>query len=265
MLKRLKDAATILPLSLISLSSFAGEVAPHNAVYELSLAGHPGGGNVSALQGNMTLTWDQGCDGWLVEQNYRIELLDHEGDAIRIGSEYRALESLDGADLSFTSRNLLGGRLDEEFIGEAVVDEAGGRVRYSVPNGLEMALPGDTMFPTQHSLALLERAEAGDRFFVANVFDGSDEAGIAEVSSIIGSGFPASGDDTGLLSPLLQRPGWPISMAYFSHGQQSSEPTVELQVEVLDNGVVRFLRLDYGSFAMDANLVFLEPIDQSSC
>ncbi|MEM7446126.1 MAG: DUF1849 family protein [Pseudomonadota bacterium] len=265
MFKRLTSAAAILPICLVPISSVGWEVAPHNAVYELTLAGHPGGGNISALQGTMTLTWDQGCDGWVIEQNYQIHLLDHEGDSIQIGSEYYALESLDGADFSFSSRNLVGGLVDEEYVGEAVLDQDGGRVRYSVPNGLERGLPAGTLFPTEHSLELLERAEAGDRFYVANVFDGSDELGVSEVSSIIGPSFESSEEDTELQSPLLLRPGWPVSMAYFSQSQQTSEPDVELRVEVLDNGVVRTMRLDYGSFAMDADLVFLEPIDQSSC
>lgn len=265
MLRPFTFASLVVPLSMVSMPSFAWEVVPHNAVYELSLLDRPVNGNISGLRGNMTFTWDQGCDGWVVAQNYQIDLLDHEGGTVRIGSEYSAVETLDGTDLGFESRNLINELVDEEFIGEAILSADGGRVRYSVPSGLEMALPAGTMFPTAHSLELLDRAEAGDRFYVASVFDGTSEDGVSEVSSVIGEPFAAPGPEVRLLSPLLQRPGWSIDMAYFDQAEQTPEPSVELSVELLDNGVVRAMEVDYGGFAMSATLVFLEPIDQSSC
>lgn len=264
--RRLKIAALVFPFATLAANPVLGwEIEPHNAVYELSLLGSPGGGVISALQGNMTFTWDQGCDGWVVEQNYQMDLLDHEGGSVRIGSEYSAIETLDGTDLGFESRNLINGLVDEEFIGEAIMSPDGGRVRYREPSGLEMALPADTLFPTEHSLVLLEHAEAGERFFVSTVFDGTSSNGVSEVSSIIGEAFDAPGPEVRVISPLLLRPGWSVSMAYFDHSQQTSEPTVELSIELLDNGVVRSMQVDYGSFAVDARLVFLEPIDQTSC
>jgi len=260
-----KIASLAFPLALVAIPAFGWEIAPHNAVYELSLLGQPGSSNLSALRGNMTFIWDQSCDGWVIEQNYEIDLLDQEGGSISIGSEYSSLETLNGSDLGFESRNLINGLVDEEFIGEAILDDDGGRARYREPSGLEMALPSGTMFPTEHSLTLLDHAEAGTSFFVATVFDGTSGDGVSEVSSIIGQGFEAPGPEVRLMSPLLQRPGWSVSMAYFNASQQTSEPTVELTFEVLDNGVVRAMQIDYGSFAMDARLVFLESIDQASC
>ena len=211
----------------------------------------------------MTFTWDQGCDGWVIEQNYRIDLLDQEGGTIRIGSEFSALETLDGSELVFESRNSINGLVDEVFEGEAVMAEDGGRARYQMPSGLEMALPAGTLFPTAHSLELLERAHAGETFFVAEVFDGTSDGGLSEVSSVIGGGFEAPGPEARVISPLLLRPGWSVNLAYF--GSETPEPNVELSIEVLDNGVVRQMIVDYGSFAMTATPVFLEAIDQSSC
>lgn len=265
MLRSLRLVAVAMPLALITSPGLGWEIVAHNAVYELSLLGRPGDGNLSSLSGTMTFTWDHGCDGWVVEQNYRIELHDQEGGTVQIGSEYRAVETLDGADLGFEARNLINGYVDEEFIGEAIMGPDGGRARFQVPPGVEMALPAGTMFPTQHSLELLDHAEAGDRFFVVDVFDGTSEHGVSEVSSVIGSQFAAPGPEVRVLSPLLLRPGWPVDMAYFDQGAQSPEPDVELSLEVLDNGVVRAIQVDYGSFTVNGVLVFLEPIDQTSC
>jgi hypothetical protein len=265
MLRRAKIAALVFPMTLAANPTLGWEIEPHNAVYELTLAGPPGGGNISAVQGTMTFTWDQGCDGWVVEQNYQIDLLDHEGGSVRLGSEYSAIETLDGSDLEFESRNLINGLVDEEFIGEAIMSDEGGRARYSEPSGLEMALPVGTLFPTEHSLVLLDHAEAGERFFVSTVFDGTSSNGVSEVSSIIGQAIDAPGPEVRVISPLLMRPGWSVSMAYFDNTQQTSEPTVELNLELLDNGVVRAMQVDYGTFAMEARLIFLEPIDQTSC
>lgn len=265
MLGPFRLAALGLPLALIASPGLGWEIAPHHAVYELSLESRPGAGNISGLDGNMTFTWDQGCDGWVIEQSYEIDLLDQEGGTIRIGSEFIALETLDGSELDFESRNSLNGLVDEEFAGEAIVGEEGGRARYRVPSGLEMALPAGTLFPTAHSLELLERAHAGERFFVTQVFDGTSEGGLSEVSSVIGASFEAPGPEARVISPLLLRPGWSVNLAYFDLHSQSPEPNVELSIEVLDNGVVRQMIVDYGTFAMTATPVFLEPIDQSSC
>lgn len=265
MLESFRLAAFGLPLALIASPGFGWEIAPHHAVYELSLESRPGAGNISGLSGSMTFTWDQGCDGWVIEQNYRIDLLDQEGGTIRIGSEFSALETLDGAELVFESRNSINGLMDEVFEGEAVMAEDGGRARYQMPSGLEMALPAGTLFPTAHSLELLERAHAGETFFVAEVFDGTSDGGLSEVSSVIGGSFEAPGPEARVISPLLLRPGWSVNLAYFDLGSETPEPNVELSIEVLDNGVVRQMIVDYGSFAMTATPVFLEAIDQSSC
>lgn len=255
--------ALIATALLAATPAAAWEIAPHRAIYELDLASVRMGSQVSDVGGQMLFLWEDSCDGWTVEQRYRTSYLFAEGGEVQQWMTYATWESKDGHDFNFSVRNVTGGVTDEEVRGIArIAGDGGGTVEFRLPESREEALPRGTLFPTAHTLRLLEEAEAGARFFIALLFDGTEMDGLSEISAVIGDQQPVTATTE---NALLQRPSWPVQLAFFSVSEGTAEPTYEMSVTLYDNGVVDGMLINYGDFVIRATLLELEPIDRPDC
>jgi len=258
-----RRTAIILAAGLLTATpAVAWEIAPHRAIYELDLASARMGSQVSDVGGQMLFVWEDSCDGWTVEQRYRTNYVFAEGGEVEQRMTYATWESKDGRDFNFSVRNVTGNLTDEEVRGIARISGDGnGTVEFRMPENREERLPSGTLFPTAHTLRLLDEAEAGRRFFIAMLFDGTEVDGLNEISAVIGDQQPA----TSAGNDLLERPSWPVQLAFFSLAEPSAEPTYEMSVTLYDNGIVDGMLIDYGDFVVRATLLELEPVDAPDC
>ena len=242
----------------------AWDIAAHRAIYTLNLHTVRAGSTVTDVDGQMLFRWGESCDGWTVEQRYHLDFLYSQGHESQVRSAYSTWETKDGLEFSFNLRRDTNGVVEEELRGMATLQAEGGpgRVVYRLPEAAERLLPDGTIFPTAHSLMLLDKAEAGEAFYPAILFDGTDSHGLSEVSAFIGSPFEPG---RGGADPLLQRPSWPVRLAFFSMADNKPEPDFELDIELLDNGIVSDMIIDYGDFAVRAELSELEPLGEVDC
>ncbi|HLB80909.1 MAG TPA: DUF1849 family protein [Dongiaceae bacterium] len=245
----------------------AAEIAPHRAVYDMSLLHGGANSDVADVSGTMQFEWADSCDGWAVTQRTRMTFLYHTGAQFELGWNLVSWESKDGLRYRFFVRKLENGEMGEEFRGEARLDGAGkgGAAKYSLPAERTVPLPPGTHFPTVHSLRLLERAAAGDRLFWALVFDGSDADGLFGVSAAIATRLePEQG--TTERSPLLAaEPSWRVEIAFFAAEGEAAEPEHEQRLRVHANGVVEELILDYGDFSVIAKLREIAKLTPPPC
>lgn len=246
------------------------EVIPHRAVYALSLSSPRGDGGVVEIDGQFEFEWNDVCDGWTVNQNSRFLIGRADGLDAVFGSSVATWESKDGLRYRFFVTRKQNGEVSERIRGVASLREVGGEgvARFTKPETKTTELPEGTMFPTSHSLALLERAVAGERTpFWAVLFDGTGEdGGISGVSATMVSEIPA-GEPSALedLDAVADQPSWRIAMGYFGMAQNQAEPNQEQTIRMYRNGVVDFFSIDYGSFAFDANLVEFEKLPDPDC
>lgn len=255
--------ATVLVAGLLTATPAAGwEIAPHRAIYELDLASARMGSQVSDVGGQMLFVWEDSCDGWTVEQRYRTNYVFAEGGQVEQRMTYATWESKDGRDFNFSVRNVTGNMADEEVRGIArMTGDGNGTVEFRMPENREERLPSGTLFPTAHTLRLLDEAEAGRRFFIAMLFDGTEVDGLNEISAVIGDQQPAADAN----NDLLERPSWPVQLAFFSLAEPTSEPTYEMSVTLYDNGIVDGMLIDYGDFVVRATLLELEAVEAPDC
>ena len=52
----------------------AAEIASHRALYKMSLGRAGGDSGVTGASGTMAYQWGESCDGWTVEQRYRMKM-----------------------------------------------------------------------------------------------------------------------------------------------------------------------------------------------
>jgi hypothetical protein len=161
-------------------------------------------------------------------------------------------------------RKLKDGDTTEELRGDARVPPQGGpgEAKFVRPDASALELPAGTMFPTAHTIALIEAALSGATFLSKQVFDGGTLEGPFEVTGGIGSVHAADAADK---NPLLRNRWWPIRLAFFPADSQSPQPDYELGMDLQDNGIARELVLDYGNFVVRAKLETLEPMPKPHC
>lgn len=245
----------------------AGEaLSPHRAVYALSLGSLQSSSPVIEAAGRFEFEWEDVCDGWAVSQKFRIALLYEDGISVSFGWSLSSWESKDGTRYRFFVRRFDGNGLTEAVHGEAELGKDGsGRAVFLAPEAREIALPAGTLFPTHHTMHVLARAEAGDVPIWTQVFDGSGEEGLFGVSAALSRRLAPSAP-TRIDSPLLKGvPSWRVDLAFFAPEDDNAEPEQEQGLRLFANGVVDEMRLDYGDFVLDADLIELAGLPAPGC
>ncbi|MBV9523668.1 MAG: cell envelope integrity EipB family protein [Alphaproteobacteria bacterium] len=247
----------------------AVDIAPHRALYSMSLGTAKQNSGVVAAGGSMAFEWGETCDGWTVEQRYKLTMHYAEESDVELTSNFVTWESKDGLRYRFFQRKLKNGDVEDEVRGEARLDGKGqgGKVEFTKPTVSTLELPPGSLFPTAHTILLIERAAAGDQFVAAKVFDGASEENAVDVTAVIGAAQTADAGaaEASVKSPLLQRPSWRMRLAFFPADASADEPDYELGMRLLDNGVSRDMVLDYGDFAIKAQLDKIEAMPKPSC
>lgn len=241
------------------------QIASHRATYVLSLGSTKSNSNVSGLKGGMYLDWHDTCEGWIIEQRMRFEIVDTDGDAVDSEITFSSWEAHDGQSYRFTMRTTRNGDVTEELRGRAKLDGPGkgGKAAFSLPENLELDLAPGTLFPTEHSLLLLAKAIAGEKQFSRQVFDGATADGSLDVNAVIGSPLKAEPVNSAKVAAVANRPSWRVRMAFFKTGE--SEPEYETAIRMLDNGIGLDFVFDYGEFSIRAKLDSLEELPVPRC
>ena len=262
--------AVILGLvPVLALPAAAVDLAPSRATYTTQLSSAKPESGVAGADGTMAVELGEACDGWPVTERDKLTIHYSEEGDVETSTSFTSWESKDGLRFRFAQRELKNGDLDGEVMGEATLagPGRGGKVEFTKPKPTTIALPPGVLFPTGHTIRLIERAAAGDAFVAAKVFDGTSAEGATDVSAVIGAPLPAPGDaaDAGVKSPLLARPSWHVHLAFFPSDAHVDHPDYEIGMRLLDNGISRDMVLDYGDFALRAKLGKLEALPKPSC
>lgn len=239
---------------------------PHKAVYNLTLGETRSSGLIVDVIGRMEFEWADVCDGWTINQRFRIAYLYEDGVTVNYGWSLSSWESKDGKRYRFFIRRFDPSGESESVRGEAELGPDGsGRAVYSEPERREVALPAGTLFPSQHIAYVLERAAAGAVPVWSLVFDGAGEEGLMGISAALSTELPP-GSPTQLASPLLNgQKSWQLSLAFYQPDAASAEPEQEQVLRLFANGVSDELRLDYGDFVLNADLTALTELPQPDC
>jgi hypothetical protein len=113
-------------------------------------------------------------------------------------------------------------------------------------------------------MLLIDKAKAGETFLSKQVFDGATVENAVLVSAVIGPKIEPDADAI-KKSPLLNRPGWRVRLAFFPADQKAEKPDYELGMLLLDNGVSRDMLIDYGDYAIKATLDDIEALPKPGC
>lgn len=261
-----------LGVLLIASPAGAVDISPHRALYSLSLdSSKTRGAGVAAASGAMYYEWGEACDGWTVDQRFRLRVVYAEEGAVTINSSLLTFESKDGLLYKFNEKRLRNGNVEDDIHGDAHLDgkDKGGAAQFDKPDQTKLTLAPGVLFPTAHTLVLIQHAQAGDTFLARKVFDGAAVENAGQITAVIGPQLKPDPNPTKPLdNPLLQRPSWRVSLAFFPADSNKGDvetPDYQLTMRLLDNGVSQDMTLDYGDYVLKAKLDDIEALPKPSC
>ncbi|MBL8671549.1 MAG: DUF1849 family protein [Alphaproteobacteria bacterium] len=275
------DAAVLAAIAFGLLAASAAPAAsadvdlvPHRGFYAMKLGDLRKGSTVTDVRGGLAFEWGMSCDGFTVQQRAQMQFSYNEGQDRDIGWTFATWESRKADRYRFTMRKTRDGSVYEEVRGDAELrrPRAAGSARFRAPEAKTLALPVGSMFPTEHTVALILAAREKRVTLLRRVFDGASMETATEINAIIGprmapgEGLPKITQERLGSHALLQSPAWTMRLAFYSSDdEQESLPEHEQTLVLQDNGIVRRLVLDYGDFTVDAALVQLTQVPKPKC
>ncbi len=252
----------------------AAKLVPHRAVYDMTLDSSRPASGVSGVKGRMVFEFaGSGCDGYTMNMRLVTRIVGATGSSILSDLRSSTWEQGAGKRYRFNSSHYKGEKLEESTSGDAERSGANDHVdiQVSVPKSKTLKVPGPVMFPTQHSLAILESAKKGQSVLQARIYDGSSEGDkVYSTTAFIGKRLkpgakrhPKRVDNDKTLEALES---WPVSISYFETEEGPAEtPVYQLNFRMYNNGVSRDLVIDYGDFAIKGDLSSLEFMPYTKC
>ena len=249
-------------------------LAPHRAVYDLTLAKSGGKRPIEAVHGRILYDFSgNACEGYALQFRQVSEIDSGEGKKALSDLRAATWEEGDAKSFRFNSENKVNERVVDTVDGNAGRDGSGVSVKLSKPQAKSFDLDAKIVFPTEHVRRVIEAAEAGKTLLELSVFDGSESgekvfSTLAVIGNAIAPGDKLPDDAAAGNRTLAGMKRWPVTISYFEQGNAKTgeqTPAYAIGFELYENGISRALTLDYGDFTVSGIMSQLEIKDAPAC
>ncbi len=232
-------------------------IAPHRAIYDLSLARTSADGPFIGASGTMTFVISDVCSAWSTQQHMELDLFPRIGEVLHSVADDSSLESRDGRHFTFASTTVTNGQTDSIIRGEAVLAPDGsGAATYTLPEKKTVPLKAGTLFPVAQNIAILEAAGRGETGLSRPVFDGTTPDGAEDsYATLLGQAVPGTPPP---FAPLSGLPATRFHLATYAAGSDDRSPDFELAARMFTNGVSDEIGMTFSGTRVQATLRSLE-------
>ncbi|AXS40882.1 DUF1849 family protein [Breoghania sp. L-A4] len=242
----------------------------HRAVYDLSLDEDEGSG-ISALSGRIVFeSVGNACDGYSETLRFVTRSHDSSGKSVITDLQSSTFEFNDAFD--FVQRTLVNGQEMEDIRGRAERSGAVSRVDLERPSEKSIEIEIPVLFPNEHMRTVIAAARKGEHFVQVDVFDGSENGEtVSPVTTVIGEAHADATDpgedDSAAVGMIKAATAWPVVFSYFDANSRMEEtgPAYQMSGLLYDNGIMRKLHFDYGSYSINGRLAEIEFFDEDDC
>ena len=269
-IQNLAFLSTAAFLSAMGCTSASAEIplAPHRAVYELSLLSGKGSEAPAQARGRIAYEFrGNACEGYTVNFRQATEMVSSEGKPQLLETRSTTYESGDGKTFRFRIETLSGGNRTKLLEGEAerAPDALSVRMKSPAPARADLGTAG--FFPVQQTQKGLEAARAGEMTLEMPAYDGSNDGqSVYHSLNIIGRQMTKpSNDPVEALPEMKDMRRWPVVTSYFDQSKPDGEPLYVLSFEMWDNGISSNLKLDYGDFILAGKVSQFELLKSVPC
>jgi len=268
----------ILPLVCLTIAQPAIAkplLAPHRAAYDMTLERSGTSAGITSLTGRMVFELKgNNCTGYEQSMRFVTETRDQSGKMTISDQRSTFFENAAKNRFRFQTDQFNNDRLAGTTRGQATrkADPGTLQVRVKQPKAKVLKFNRPVVFPVEHSINLLEIAQAGKRLYMADLYDGSEKgekvyATTAALGKRLPPGINANLPKVESASPLDRLAAWPVSLSYFDVDgkKRDAVPTYELSFIYFENGISRKLFIDYGTFSMRGRLTKLIMLPEKPC
>jgi hypothetical protein len=262
-------------VAALPLSASGVQLTPHRAIYEMTLDDSTTGSNVANVRGRLVFDFTGStCEGYTLNTRLVTQITDRDGRLATSDVRSSSWEQGNGGQFSFHSSQYLNQKLSEAVGGKAARKESNQSITVALerPAKTDLKLEGKALFPTQHSLAILDAASQGRTVLQADLYDGSEKGDrVYETTTFIGKPLPPGANKSlktvEHAEALDTLTSWPVTIGYFNQSPTAEEgtPAYQLAFRLYANGVSRNLRIDYGNFSLTGELSRLEFYNPQDC
>lgn len=251
-------------------------IAPHRAVYELSLKGAQSSTNIADANGRMVFELSGSkCEGYLVNMRFILSVADTKGGSNITDVRTSSWEGGSAERFRFNTSQYLNNKLSKSTIGEAARLENSDDISINIksPKRIKSTFTDRPYFPTEHTKLMLDAAMNGKKILNAPIYDGSEDGNtLYDTTAIIGN--PLQADETinsskvKNLEQMKNMVSWPVAISFYNTNKSTKQdllPDYEISFRLYKNGVSRQLLIDYGDFSLDGNLKEIEFLPEASC
>ncbi len=249
------------------------KLVAHRAIYTMTLDDARPAFGITGIDGRMVFEFTGSeCDGYSLNMRLVTQMTDSRDQTNLTDLRSSTWEQGDGRKFRFQSEQYLNEKLGDMTVGRAVREKRNEavKVKLSQPSPAELSLSGPLLFPTQHSLALIDAARAGQGLLQARIYDGSEKGQkVYETTAFIGPMVRPSADveleAAAKGKGLGELASWPVSIGYFESKSGDLTPSYQIDFRLYENGVSRELLIDYGDFSIHGTLTALEYLKAPEC
>ncbi|MGR6430919.1 cell envelope integrity EipB family protein [Rhizobium sp. PAMB 3174] len=243
-------------------------LAPHRAVYDISLLSASERSGISGMTGRMVYEFDgSSCKGYSTKFRF-VTRIATDDDTKTTDQQTITFENPSTGDFAFQTKSFTGSQLDKEVKGEAHENADALTVKLSQPEKKSLELAA-SRFPTEHLMEVINQAKEGKTLVQSRLFDGTDDAAESLLTTtVIGKriGDEADAKDVAGKNPVDERlldtvPSWPVTIAYYKDSNSNDAmPVYRMSFRLFENGIVDDLAMDYGDFVLGGRLARLDGL-----
>ena len=268
-MKSILSAACAL---LLVASANAATVAPHRAIYDLTLLRSNERAGVQSAAGKLAFEVEgSSCEGFTVSFRMATKYAPRDGGQLLIDTMTTTYEGPGALDFRHQMKETIDNVVKEDMrikLTRPAMDKPGDGTLSTKP-GEAFTIAPDTVFPMQHQLRLMALGEAGGGRDSSVIYDGSDGPQSFRAISFVGKAKPAGANPADAANPAA-RPlkdigSWPMTVSYYKLDGDTETPEYQVSFDMYENGVASGLVLDYGDFALSGTLRDLKMLPKPDC
>ncbi|WP_181409692.1 EipB family protein [Martelella alba] len=253
-----------LGVTALPSAGMAAALAPHRAIYDLSLEWASKQSGIEGIDGRFVYEFTGGlCSGYITNMRMVTDIL-KEFETVNSDQSSSSFEDLGAGTFSFSSKVFSNADLQSERKGEAV-RQSDKAIDVTVQDGDGATLP-EAEFPTEYMEGIIRAAANGKSVYQARTFDGSGNEIMLAVTMIGHAVDVPKAADLKTVSAPRER-AWPVTTAYYPTGAATSDemPSYTMSMLLGEDGISHDLLMDFGDFRISAEMTALDLLQPVAC
>ena len=259
---------------LIATGSVAATLAPHRAVYDIVLTSK----SMDLVDGSGRIAIElrqETCGKFDLDYRF-VARFEREDATVVTDQQTVSTEDNVANTFTFETKTFVDSAPAWVIRGKAVNSGTSTKVELEEPEVRSFELPL-SVFPSAHTMELIERAKAGERIVETKLFDGDNEADkLLSTTAIISPVGDATsfGEGTGQADDVAREvpdelrglQAWRVDESYYnSDSDPDGLPLFETTCILYENGVSGSIAFDTGDYGFSGALSSLHLLDGAGC